>query len=585
MRKLKILNVLVFVMVLFFTACKSDDDGNTNTNGNNGNSGITNELDLGATITRDFLGVITEEDETPISGVSVTIGSKSAVTDDNGVFIINQASVYEKQAYIKADKAGFLRGLKSVIPTSGVNNVRLILVPKTVVATINSGEESNVSLTNGAKVTFDGAFKKEDGSSYSGSVAVSMYSLEASNPNIEEIMPGNLQAQNEDEDEVVLESYGMLNVELTGSGGEKLNIAEGHIAEIEVPVAAAQLSTAPATIPLWHFDEDLGYWVEDGEATLVGGKYVGEVSHFSWWNCDAQFPTVTLELTLVDNANNPLSNIKVNLLRNNATFPRTGFSDGNGFITGLIPANETLALTAYDQCGATIYTNTIGPFSTNTNLGNIVLAATTITNISGTLVDCSSANVTDGYVLLQYGTKQVTQGVTNGNFNFNLVTCPSITNFTLKGTDYTNLQITTPLTFTVATPSTTVGNIMACTAVTEFVSVQIDNNPVDYLLESLAGSYNNSYFNIGASSSNQNVLYFGGNYNVGTYSITSMNNFWIEEFGILDFNYSQPVNFTLTINAIGAVGQYMDITLTGTYSDNTNTVRNLTVIAHILRDN
>ena len=64
--------------------------------------------------------------------------------------------------------------------------------------------------------------------------------------------------------------------------GQKLNLKEGHTAEIVVQIDDSQLATAPNTITLWHFDEEKGYWKEDGVATKVGNKYVGEVSHFSW---------------------------------------------------------------------------------------------------------------------------------------------------------------------------------------------------------------------------------------------------------------------------------------------------------------
>ena len=58
------------------------------------------------------------------------------------------------------------------------------------------------------------------------------------------------------------------------------------MADIVMPVPSEILNSAPATIPLWHFDEDLGSWVEEGQATLVNGEYVGQVSHFSFWNYD-----------------------------------------------------------------------------------------------------------------------------------------------------------------------------------------------------------------------------------------------------------------------------------------------------------
>ena len=50
----------------------------------------------------------------------------------------------------------------------------------------------------------------------------------------------------------------------------------------------AEISTIvhQQSIPMWHFDEDQGTWVEEGEATLVNGEYEATLAHFSFWNYD-----------------------------------------------------------------------------------------------------------------------------------------------------------------------------------------------------------------------------------------------------------------------------------------------------------
>src|SRR5690606_37192675 len=98
-------------------------------------------------------------------------------------------------------------------------------------------------------------------------------------------MPGMLMGVVDDEPQLML-SYGMVGVELSDAMGQPVQLAPGSPATVRFPVMASQQSDAPATIPLWWFDEDLGYWIQEGEAALVGTEYVGEVAHFSWWNID-----------------------------------------------------------------------------------------------------------------------------------------------------------------------------------------------------------------------------------------------------------------------------------------------------------
>jgi len=303
----KIQNLLwLLVIAITFSSCNPDDGGSIS-----GPDDNTFTQNFGATANRDFIGRVVDADNQPIQGVTIKIGSSTTQTDVNGVFVINNASVYQKFAYITAKKSGYIDGSRSLVPTIGKNNVKIMMIPFASQATIQSGEASEVSIYSGTKVKFDGAFQDENGNDYSGAVQVALFHLTPSDTNISSLMPGMLYAQTETNQEAILETFGMINVELRGSGGQKLNIKSGHTAEITVRIDDSQLATAPSTIPLWHFDEAKGYWKQDGVATKIGNKYVGEVSHFSWWNCDAFAQMVRLTVTIVDSNGNEISNAGV----------------------------------------------------------------------------------------------------------------------------------------------------------------------------------------------------------------------------------------------------------------------------------
>jgi uncharacterized protein YfaP (DUF2135 family) len=51
---------------------------------------------------------------------------------------------------------------------------------------------------------------------------------------------------------------------------------------------------APATIPMWWFDEDAGVWREEGAATLEGNVYTADVAHFTTWNWDLPLDDVCM---------------------------------------------------------------------------------------------------------------------------------------------------------------------------------------------------------------------------------------------------------------------------------------------------
>jgi len=587
MKNLKLL-AMALLASLSFIACDPNDDETTY----NPNPTTNFSENFGPSVTRDFIGQVVDLNNQPIANASVKIGTSAVQTDINGVFIVNAASVHEKFAYITASKAGYIDGSRSLVPTTGKNNIRIMLLPLETTVAIQSGETSTVILDGATQVVFDGAFADENGNAYSGNVNVSMYHLKPSNGNLRDIMPGMLYAQNAQGEERMLETYGMLHVELRSSGGQKLQIASGHTAEISVQIDALQMASAPATIPLWHFDEAGGYWKEDGVATKQGNKYVGTVSHFSWWNCDAQFPTVTLSLTVLDENGNPLPGIYVSLVRASQIGGAGATSDSAGHIAGLIPANEMLVMNAYyyTVCGDQILaTQTIGPFASDTTLPDLIIDSPDVNSVAieGNLVKCDNSNVTNGYVLFRSANNYISfSSVTNGSFSFNTIVCDSAPSddFVLKGMDYDSLQETDSLHYTYTAPVTNVGNIAACTAISEFMSYQIDSNPVVFLVTQTSAvlSIEENWTWISAYSPTQdgftiyaNTIITPGVYTTSTFSIE----------GSIGYIYSGSVNtMVFTVSNVGGVGQYVDLTFNGTFTDETG-VHTLNGTAHIKRDN
>ena len=582
----KRLLILVLLFPILFNNCSSDS-------GIDGNSNDT-PVNFGSEVSKNFTGQILDENNNPVSNVAITVANKSATTDVNGVFIINNATVRDKFAFVTAKKAGYLDGSRSLVPTNEMNNVKITLLSGTIVGTVNSGATGSVSLPNGSKVTFEGNFKTENGQAYSGVVSVIMKHLDPTDATTFDKMPGMLLAQNASGEERVLESYGMMNIELRGAASQKLQLST--TAQIEMPIATSQLSASPTTIPLWHFDETLGYWKEEGAATKQGTKYVGTVSHFSWWNCDAQFPTVRLSVTVVNSNGTPLANVRVGIRRATNSYTVNGTTNTQGQVSGLVPANESLTMVVFDSCGNIVSTTNIGPFAVATTLPNLVIPNSTIqsTLVQGNLLKCDGTNATNGYVLMRYGNQNQIATVTNGAFSFTMLVCSATnTGFSLQGFDYDNLQTTNSINFTFTSPTTNVGNITACNSISEFISYRIDSNPVRYIIANIMASGRGT--SSGTSSSGVSIsayslltpnttetFYLFGNTVIPGIYTTSMFSLSSADIGSINVQTVNTVSFNLS--SVGAVGQYIDITFNGTYTNSTGS-HTITGVAHVIRDN
>lgn len=549
---------------------------------------------------KNFQGVVLDTNGAPVSGATVTIGTGTVTTNLKGFFTFKNASVKENFAHVKVTKPGYVNASRVLVPTNGMNRVNIMMIPATTTSTISSGSTSTVSLPNGTKVKFDGSFKDANGNTYSGSVSVALFNLASSNPYLNELMPGSFLATNSGGNARVMETFGMVHVQLTGSSGQNLQIANGHTAEMTVPIDATQASSSPNTIPLWSYNEDTGMWNEEGTATKVGNTYVGTVSHFSWWNCDAQFEQATMKVTVKNAAGQILPNIKVTLKRASQTYETYGMTDNTGMVSGIVPSGEVLSLKVYDVCNNVIYASNVGPFSTGsvTTIPDITVnpPSSTSYTVQGNLKTCANADVTDGYVILRnvaatnYFNYLTVPVSSNGSFTFNTYACNANPQFVYEGFDVTNLQTTGEITFTATTNTVNLGNITVCNSVSEFISYKIDNQSVTYVL----GSFNAQWS--GLTSPTPNIpakqLRINSQNPAGPFfSMTQNNMMGVAASFTTDYMFElsgaviSPANGNLVINisTFGVVGDYIDFTVNGTFT-NTSGSHTFTATGHVKRD-
>jgi hypothetical protein len=586
----------LFLLLLLLFSCKNETYLDIDDN----NSTPASNFNFGSSAQRNFQGVVLDTGGNPVNGATVTIGASTVTTNLKGFFTFKNAAVKENFAHVKVTKSGYVNASRVLVPTNGMNRVNIMMIPATTTSMVSAGSTSTVSLPNGTKVKFDGSFKDTSGNAYSGNVSVAVFHLAPSNQYLNELMPGSLLATNSGGNARVMETFGMLHVQLTGSSGQNLQIANGHTAEITVSVDASQTSTSPSTIPLWSYDENTGMWNEDGAATKVGNAYVGTVSHFSWWNCDAQFEQAILKVIVKNTAGQALPNIKVALKRSSQTYETYGLTDNMGMISGIVPSGEVLTLKIYDICNNVIYSANVGSFATGstTTLPDITITTTASTTytIQGNLKTCANTDVTDGYVSLrpavptnyfQYVNVPVSS---TGAFVMTTYSCTANPQFVLEGFDVANLQTTNDIPFTATSTVTNFNNLSVCNSVMEFISYKIDSQPITYIV----GSINAQWTGLTSSTPNYPAkqLKIGSVLPAGPYfSMTQNNMLGVAASFTTDYMFElsgaviTPSNGNLVINVatFGAVGDYIDFTVNGTFT-NTSGSHTITATGHVKRD-
>jgi hypothetical protein len=280
-----------------------------------------------------------------------------------------------------------------------------------VETTFETSEGKTLAVPAGMKVKLQPqSIMREDGTPYSGTVKADMLYLDPNNENFAGLMPGgDLAAIRENNSEVMLISWGMTNVNLTDGAGKPLQLKGDAPAEITYPIPAGMENNPPASIPLWHFDEAKGIWIEDGVATYKDGVYVGKVTHFSWSNLDVPAERVTIVGRIVDCENRPVSNTNIKV-------EQTGtYTDSKGDFSIYVPEYTpvTLSVKAY---GKTVTINVPGqPGGTVYNVGDIKVSCPV--TIKGKVV-CIADNTPATFVKVTAGDVETT---TNSKGEYTIV--------------------------------------------------------------------------------------------------------------------------------------------------------------------
>ncbi|MEZ4918528.1 MAG: hypothetical protein R2792_05425 [Saprospiraceae bacterium] len=471
----------LFVLLALFSACRKDTIKDTT---------VIITPDPSIKVETGVRGLVTDEMGNALQGATVTLGTETTLTDDIGYFYL-EGLASQLQGFIRVEKAGFYPSFASFSPKVGdVSRVLVSLRSKNLTAQIDAAAGGVVNVPGGGSVEFaPNSFVDAAGNAYSGQVSVYATYLDPSDAAINRLVTDSYLGLSEEGEAQMLVSYGMIHVVIEGNGGQKLQINQS--ATLNVPVPADRISDAPASIPLWYFDEATGLWEEEGQAELSGSMYTGTVEHFSLWNCDIGIPTVYLSGNIRLGANAPFVFVRVTRL--NGFGFATATTNESGNFGGLVPANEDLLFEIIDECGNVVYSQNIGPLTDDLDLGaiSLTLPATSVVEISGTLVDCDQNPVTNGIAQVWIGSQAripLPVDEVTGEFSASLISCTLDEDITIIGYDFSALLYSDPLVESYAS-SIDFGDVPVCDNQI-IVGVQYDYNGGSYFIDNAVATVN-----------------------------------------------------------------------------------------------
>ncbi len=330
-----------------------------------------------------------------ISGVTVKVGTLSTITDAYGLYLLSGVPL---GANVKVDFEK--TGLVAVQKTTAVENGKTATLDCTMFSpaiTNFASTTANTIYDGGAEVQLSAnAFVDENGNPFTGTVKAELKYFDPTNSDCLNAFPGTFTGLLADGvTETAFESYGFLSAKFfdAAKSDSELNLASGQTAILKAPIPWTLQAEAPATIPMWYYDEAAGKWKEQGSATKVGSYYEGPVSHFTYWNFDQPI-TISNEATLqgyvkwTSETGDPVVGAQLVATGVNYSGYTRVYTDAQGFFTVNVKANAQVKLRAY-----------LGQNSTSANPPTITTPAGGENNYVSTLIMTDDSFVLNGRIL------------------------------------------------------------------------------------------------------------------------------------------------------------------------------------------
>lgn len=371
---------LLFFCMLIFNSCRKEDDI----------SPLQNQVISGDLIKASFTGVVKDLQGNLLQGVQVSVGGQFAMSNASGIYLLTDVYVNKDRSVLQASKTGFWVQQKAIIAEeNALNFADIVLFDDNKSYSVNSTNGGTVYLPGGTTILFPpDAFANSDGTIYSGTVTISAHEIYTSDITYHERVPGgDFLAVDSLGNRVLLLSYGMAAAKLYDNSGNELKLANGKKALLTIPINSDHLTIAPPLIKLWHYDESDMIWKEEGTGSRAGNRYISEVSHFSWWNCDDFSEPAYLKIGIYHCG--PVAGAVIEL-----TAPVYGTASAvtgsNGTVNDIVPSGLPLTLQVFLGNGAADTTIVIGPFASGSqNNFVVVFPADSCNTITGRLTDCN----------------------------------------------------------------------------------------------------------------------------------------------------------------------------------------------------
>lgn len=421
-----------------------------------------------------LLGKVHSLDGASVEGAQIRFHGSATATDASGFFFLPDVLAPSLNAVLEVSSPGFFTAYQRLAWTAGAElRADISLAPKNLTASLPNSTGGQIELQQGFWLEIPPqGLEYQTGDPFDGNAQIYAYWLDPSAPDFHQLVPAGAFGLDLDGAPRYLTSFGVLALDLSDENGLPLRTVPGKTLDLHFPVPPSMSGIAPSELSLWSFDPLKGAWKESATVSLFNQYYSAKTPSGLFWNVASSKPSVTVKGWIKRPDGSPAQESQIRILDSGGSFLAQGSAQNQGQFILSVPGNTPATLQLLDLCGGEQYLQQLPSLQGNVSLNPIVLAQDEHILVKGTLLDCDEAPVSQGYIQILTGEKEVLLPLVNGSFSAWLPVCPGDI-VTLIGFDLVRDFQTTPMSFP-AGAQVDAGNWILCNDAPEYISFNLD---------------------------------------------------------------------------------------------------------------
>jgi Leucine-rich repeat (LRR) protein len=290
-----------------------------------------------------LIGQAFDEHLRPVANAKIIVGNRNTQTDLLGRFQLTNFK-NDSAILIRGEKAGHWTSQRRIMPTGQKTHVQLMLRSQPFEHELSAERGGTISRGPFFLTLQPNGVLNANNQRYTGVVKIALNGGRPDDPNFGWMMPGgDFMAQDAQGRERILYSYGFLSAHLQTPDGQPLKLDPSIGAQLRFVMPHTMVSSAPDSLPLWHFDETDAIWKAEGTARREGAAYICTVRHFSSWNCDVPSERATVRGRVLDCKGRPISQSPIRVGQAMVT------TDDNGLYNSFVPSQVGFTVRSTSQ--------------------------------------------------------------------------------------------------------------------------------------------------------------------------------------------------------------------------------------------